>query len=66
MMQFLPFDILDWVDPEKINLDIYGIVGPIGCFLKVDIYDPDELHDLHNDYPLAAGKVKVTKKKCAV
>ena len=27
--------------------------SPIGYFLEVDIKYPDELHELHNDYPLA-------------
>ena len=38
-MQLLPFEILDWVDLEEINLYIYGGDGPIGCFLEVDYPD---------------------------
>ena len=48
--------------PEKISFDIYGGDGSIDCFLEVDLDYPDELHDLHNYYPLAVGKVKVFKK----
>ena len=29
--------------------------------LEVDLDYPDELHDLHNDYPLAGEKIKVTE-----
>ena len=29
--------------------------------LEVDLEYPNELHELHNDYPLAAEKTKVTK-----
>ena len=29
--------------------------------LEVDLEYPKSLHDLHNDYPLAAEKVKVNK-----
>ena len=29
--------------------------------LEVDLEYPKELHELHNDYPLAAEKIKVTK-----
>ena len=28
--------------------------SPIGYFLEVDLEYPDELHELHNDYPLAS------------
>ena len=31
-----------------------------GYFLEVDLEYPDELHDLHNDYPLAPGKLTVS------
>lgn len=30
-----------------------------GCFIEVDVEYPKELHDLHNDYPFLAEKVKV-------
>ena len=49
MMQLLPNQILDWINPEKFNLDNY-------------LDYSDELHDLHNDYLLAAEKIKVAKK----
>ena len=31
------------------------------CILEVDIEYPKELHDLHNDYPLAPEQIVVNK-----
>ena len=61
MMQLLSFERLDWINPEKNNLDNYHDDGPIGRFLEADLDYPDELHDLRNDHPLATEKIKVTK-----
>ena len=43
------------------SLDNYSKDSSIGCFLEADLDYPDELHDLHNDYPLEGGKIKVTE-----
>ena len=32
----------------------------IGYFLEADLKHPDELHELHNDYPLAPEKLAVS------
>ena len=34
---------------------------PIGLTLKVDLEYPEELHDLHNDYPLAPESMHITE-----
>ena len=31
-----------------------------GCILELDVEYPNELHNLHNDYPLALEKLEIT------
>ena len=31
----------------------------LSCFLEVDFEYPEDLHDLHNFYPLAPGRIKI-------
>ena len=45
---------------NKLNLNKYTKDHKKGLILEVDLEYPEELHDLHNDYPCAPEKVKVT------
>jgi len=49
----LPVSDFKWVDAENYDLKQYDPEGDYGAILDVDLDYPEELHDLHNDYPLA-------------
>ena len=54
-----PYEGFEWLKNE------FGVMpisekSPIGYFLEVDLEYPDELHELHNDYPLAPEKLAVS------
>ena len=62
MSQYLPTGNFRWVtDKEisKIDLGKFKTDGKKGLILEVEY--PRELHDTHNDYPVAPEKVKVSK-----
>ena len=62
MSQYLPTGGFKWFNPEDfLLLDDYTDDSDKGLILEVDLEYPDELHDLHNDYPLAPEKVKVER-----
>ena len=63
MSQYLPTGGFRWMTQKQIdktNLALYKEDSKKGLILEVDLDYPNELHDLHNDYPLAPEKVKVT------
>ena len=46
---------------DKIDIAKYKEDSKKGLILEVDLEYPEELHNIHNDYPLAPEKVKVTQ-----
>ena len=63
MSQYLPTGGFKWLSQKKIakiNLGTYTDDSKKGLILEVDLEYPNELHDLHNDYPLGPEKLKVT------
>ena len=64
MSKSLPTGGFRWLTEQEIeDLDLseYNGYNEKGLILEVDLEYPKELHDLHNDYPLAPEKIKVTK-----
>ena len=61
MSEYLPDKGFKWLK----NIDKFDIMSvndksSIGYFLEVDLEYPDELHKLHNDFPLAPEKFAVS------
>ena len=60
MSQKLPSGNFRWIPcPEYINLNSCDENSAKGLILEVDLEYPPELHQLHNDYPLAPEKMLV-------
>ena len=56
MSEPLPYRNFKWVEADSVIQKKKGI----GHIYEVDLEYPKELHDLRNDYPCAAEKIKVT------
>ena len=58
MSDYLPYGGFKWLENND-NFDINSISekSPIGYIHEIDLEYPDELHALHNDYPLAPEKL---------
>ena len=64
MSQYFPTSGFKWLTEKQIDKIMKKTILPDnkkGYILEVDLEYPEELHELHNDYPLAAEKMKVTK-----
>ena len=59
MSQSLPVGDFKWLPPEDFILDNYTDDTRKGVILEVDLEYPEELHHLHNDYPLASEKILI-------
>ena len=58
MSEYLPYEGFKWLkNVDKFDVMSINEKSPIGYFLEVDLEYPDELHELHNDYPLAPEKI---------
>ena len=61
MLKFLPTNAFTWIDPKKFDWNKYISNSSKGCVLEVDLEYPKELQELHNDYPLAPGKIEIKR-----
>ena len=64
MSQYLPTGKFKWLTQKQIdetNLAKFNENSNKGLILEVDLEYPKELHELHNDYPVACEKVKISK-----
>ena len=60
MSQYLPYGDCKWLNQKEIDkfcLNSISENSSNGYILEVDLEYPDELHELHNDYPLAPETV---------
>ena len=60
MSQYLPYGDCKWLNQKEIDkfcLNSISENSSNGYILEVDLEYPDELHGLHNDYPLAPETV---------
>ena len=58
MSQTLPIKDFKWMNDEELEK-----WTDYSCILEVDLEYPDELHDKHNEYPLAPERITVNKVK---
>ena len=60
MNKYLPYGGFKWLESiDKFDIMPIKDKSPIGYFLEVDLEYPEELHELHNDFPLAPEKLTV-------
>ena len=61
MNEYLPYGEFNWLqNVDKFDVMSINEKSDIGYILEVDLEYPKELHELHNDYPLAPEKLAVS------
>ena len=64
MLEYLRPDEFEWLSDDEINGIDFNCVSAesdVGYILEVDLNYPSKFHELHNDYPLAPEKMRVSK-----
>ena len=61
MSEWLPYGGFEWLKNfDGFDGNSVSDKSETGYFFEVDLEYPDELHELHNDYPLAPEKLTVS------
>ena len=61
MNEYLPYGKFEWLkNVDESDVMSINKKSDVGYILEVDLNYLDELHELHNDYPLAPEKLTVT------
>ena len=62
MSEYLPYNDFECLENiDEFDINSISEKSDTGYFLEVDLEYPDELHELHNDYPLAPEELAVCK-----
>ena len=64
MSQYFPYRGFKWLNQKEIDrLDVNSISknNSHRCIYEVDLEYPNELHELHNNYPLAPEKPEISR-----
>ena len=61
LSEYLPYGEFKWLkNADGFDVNSISEESPIVYFLEIYLEYPDELHELHNDYPLAQEKLAVS------
>ena len=61
MSEYLPYKGFKWIkNVDEFNVNSINGKSSTGYFPEVDLEYPNELHELHNGYPLAPEKLAVS------
>ena len=61
MSEYLPYGGFKWLKHiDKFDVNLISKKSLTRYFLEVDLEYPHNLHELHNDYPLASEKLTVS------
>ena len=66
MSQYLPYSGFKWLNQIEISdfrLNSTSENSSIGYILEINLEYPSELHELHDDYPLAPGKLEISQNR---